>query len=477
MCRLLSSVWIGLIVASGLPGLHASEFDGCSYDQKEVLVRDVVVIGGGASGTYGAIALKDMGRSVAVVEKAAHFDGHVNTYTDPTTGLALEYGVQGYSNDSITRAFFDRFNVPLIAPNGGSGQIIADFATGTNVTTVSSAASLAKFAEQTELYYPDPALGLQLPSPVPADLLLPFREFIQKYSLEDAAYTIWSLTGPTNDLLDQLTVYAIFGCNVASTPLLTGLQENGVITRNNSEAFGKAEEELGSSALLNSHVVAGRRSKDGVSLVVQTPRAKRLILASQVLFSAPIVLDNLLPFNLNRRERGLFSQVYYTAWYTALVTDTGLRPGYIYENAADNTPFNIPLEPYTFRIGASRENTTFFAFYGAMTELPEQEVKTRISNNIRILSGNSTTPRFLAYASHTPFKQQVSAQAVADGFYDQLNSLQGYRRMHYTGNALDASGSSSLFNFTQQLLLRINKAIGPQSYAPSSRRCEVRPRQ
>jgi hypothetical protein len=272
-------------------------------------------------------------------------------------------------------------------------------------------------------------------------------------------------------LLDQLTLYVIFGCNVASTPLLGG-QGSGVTTRNNSELFGKTEEELGSSALLSSRVVAGKRSNDSVSLVVQTPTTKKLVLASQVLFSAPIVLDNLTPFDLDSREHSVFSQIYYTAWYTALVTDTGLKPGYIYENAANNTLYNIPIEPYTFRIEVSRVNTTFYAFYGAMSDLPEDEVKARIADSIQILSGNSTTPRFLAFASHTPFKQQVSAEAVAEGFYDQLNALQGYRGMHYTGNALDASGSSSLFNFTQHLLPSINEAIDVHKLAPGLGQCE-----
>ena len=336
--------------------------------------------------------------------------------------------------------------------------------------TASRAASLATYALQTNKYYPDPALGLHLPSPVPADLLLPFREYIKKYSLEDAAYTIWSFTSPANNLLDQLTLYAIFGCNDASTPLLGG-HGSDVTTRNNSELFGKAEKELGSSALLSSQVISGRRSNDGVSLVVQTPTTKKLVLASQVLFSAPIVLDNLTPFDLDSREHGLFSQIYYTAWYTALVTGTGLKPGYTYENAANNTPYHIPLEPYTFRIGASTVNTTFYAFYGAQTDLPEDEVKAKIAANIQILSGKSTSPRFLAFASHTPFKQQVSAEAVANGFYDQLNALQGYRGMHYTGNALDVSGSSSLFNFTQHLLPRINEAIDAHKPTPGLGQC------
>ncbi|KAL9594038.1 MAG: hypothetical protein Q9219_007245 [cf. Caloplaca sp. 3 TL-2023] len=449
---------VSLVPAFGWSASSSDHFDPCSYRKEDVLVRDVVVIGGGASGTYGAIALKDMGRSVAVVEKEPQFGGHVNT---------------GYANDSITQNFFGRFDIPLIPLGAPSGEIIADFRTGQNVSTASRQIDLATYGRLTNRYYPEPAIGLQLPNPVPADLLLSFRNFIHKYSLEDVAYTIWSYTSPANNLLDQLALYGIFGCNAASTPLLGG-HGSDVTTRNNSELFGKAEEELAESALLRSRVVASKRSTSGVSLVVETSTTKKLIRASQVLFSAPIVLDNLNPFDLDGRERHLFSQIYYTAWFTALVTDTGLRPGFVYENAANDSLFNIPLEPYTFRIGATRSNDTFYAFYGAMTDLPEDQVKVRIADSIRALSGNSTTPRFLAYASHTPFKQQVSAQAVADGFYDQLNALQGYRRMFYTGNALDVSGSSSLFNFTQQLLPKIDEAVEANKPAPGLEKCKHR---
>lgn len=310
---------------------------------------------------------------------------------------------------------------------------------------------------------------------MPADVLLPLRDFISKYSLEHAAYTIWRFTTPANNLLNQLTLYAFFGCNEASAPLLGG-RVTTVTTRNNSELFGKAEDEFGSNALLSSRVIAGKRSDNSVSLVVQTPTTKKLVLASQVLFSAPIVLDNLIHFDLDSREHSVFSQIYHTAWYTTLVTDTGLLPGHVYENAANNTLYNIPIEPYTFRIGPSRVNTTFYAFYGAETEMSEDEVKAAIAANIQILSGNSQPPRFLAFASHTPFKQQVSAEAVSNGFYEKLNNLQGYRGMHYTGNALDASGSSSLFNFTLHLLPSINEGIDAHEPVPGLGQCKYQSR-
>ncbi|KAK0343836.1 hypothetical protein LTR94_016871 [Friedmanniomyces endolithicus] len=471
MLRWTCPLSLGLIVAAASTPSNRSKFDPCSYAAEDVLVRDVIVIGGGASGTYGAIQLKDAGRSVAVVEKAGRFGGHVNTYDDPETGLALEYGVQAYDNDSITRAYFERFDVPFIPLFAGVGERVEDFDTGRNVTTATPL-SLATWANFTNTYYPNPALGVHLPSPVPADLLLPFRDFIKKYSIEDAAYTIWSISAPTDNLLDQLTFYVVFGANAASAPIPGGSTVQEVATRNNSELYGKAQAELGENALINSQVIAARRSNDSTALVVQTPETTKLLLASQVLFSGPILLDNLQPFDLDTREHNVFSQLYYTAWYTSLVTDTGLAPGFSYENADSNTPYNIPIQPYTFHIGPSRVNTTFYAFYGATEAVPEAEVKATIAENIHILSGNTSTPRFLAFASHTPFKQQVSADALADGFYDKLNALQGYRGMHYTGNALDVSGSSSVFNFTQHLLPGIESAIDAHKLAPGVGKCE-----
>jgi len=79
MLRWTCPLSLGLIVAAASTPSNRSKFDPCSYAAEDVLVRDVIVIGGGASGTYGAIQLKDAGRSVAVVEKAGRFGGHVNT--------------------------------------------------------------------------------------------------------------------------------------------------------------------------------------------------------------------------------------------------------------------------------------------------------------------------------------------------------------------------------------------------------------
>ena len=54
-----------------LPILATSNY----FNKVEVLQRDVCVIGGGASGTYAAVRLQQMGKSVALIEKQSRLGG------------------------------------------------------------------------------------------------------------------------------------------------------------------------------------------------------------------------------------------------------------------------------------------------------------------------------------------------------------------------------------------------------------------
>lgn len=93
--------------------LAASQFDTSSYNPSDIITRDVAVIGGGSSGTFGAFKLKDRGKSVVVIESQGQLGGHIEIYTDPATGATLDYGVHEFWNISLFTDFFARFNVPI----------------------------------------------------------------------------------------------------------------------------------------------------------------------------------------------------------------------------------------------------------------------------------------------------------------------------------------------------------------------------
>jgi heterodisulfide reductase subunit A-like polyferredoxin len=73
---------------------------------RDVITRDVCIIGGGASGTYGAIRLNDLGKSVVVVEQQSQLGGQTETYTDPASGNKTEMGVVAWYTNDIANSFF-----------------------------------------------------------------------------------------------------------------------------------------------------------------------------------------------------------------------------------------------------------------------------------------------------------------------------------------------------------------------------------
>ncbi|KAI8800036.1 hypothetical protein BJ742DRAFT_843233 [Cladochytrium replicatum] len=55
----------------------------------KTIEKDLVVVGGGGSGIYPAIRLRDdFKKSVLIVEQKGRLGGHSENYTDPATGGA-----------------------------------------------------------------------------------------------------------------------------------------------------------------------------------------------------------------------------------------------------------------------------------------------------------------------------------------------------------------------------------------------------
>jgi monoamine oxidase len=78
----------------------------------EVINTEVAIVGGGASGTYAAVRLReDFNTSIVVIEPRDHLGGHVSTYTVPETNTTLEYGVQSYVRNQAAIDFLARFKI------------------------------------------------------------------------------------------------------------------------------------------------------------------------------------------------------------------------------------------------------------------------------------------------------------------------------------------------------------------------------
>lgn len=296
------------------------------------------------------------------------------------------------------------------------------------------------------------------PQPVPADLLLPFGEFIVKYNLTDLAYYIYFSTSGLSNPLQQLTINVMKMVDQAYVDESKG-GGLGTANHDNSEIYVKALAELGSSALLSSTVTAASRpvGNSGVKLVVKTPSGSRLIKANKLLITIPPTLGNMKPFALNNEENNLFSQSTYMGYYTILLNNTGLPSGYEWINANDSfSTYNIPELPDACQIVETRISGLLYAWYRSPVSVTQREVEASTIAAIQKLqkAGNytTTTPTVVEYRSHTPFKLKVSADAIGNGFYEELYGLQGKRSTWYAGAAMVSHNAGVIWNFTNALL-------------------------
>ena len=429
-----------------------------------IITRDVAIVGGGSTGTYAAIRLRDLGKSVVVVEAADRLGGHTHTYTDPGTSAKIDIGVVVWHDLDIVRNYFARFDVPLQkAAFGGPGQVskYVDYRTGKEVpgyTPSDPTAGLGAYAAQLA-QYPYLEQGFDLPNPVPPDLLLPFGDFVKKYTVDSAVHTIFSFGQGLGNLLAQPTLYVFknFGLDILrnlSIGFLTTARHN------NSELYEKARTELGGDALLNSKVLATSRDGYGyVTALLTTPSGLRLIRAKKLLITIPPKLDNLTGFDLDSTEKSLFGQFGNSAYYTGLLRGSGIPDNVTVENIGADTAYQLPSLPGVYSIGPTGVPGLHSVKYGSPVQLPVSQVKADILAAVKRLgtAGTipTTTPDFAVFASHSPFELTVPAAAIKAGFYRKLGALQGRNNTYYTGAAFHTHDSSLLWQFTEALLPRI----------------------
>ncbi|RAO64121.1 uncharacterized protein BHQ10_000133 [Talaromyces amestolkiae] len=465
---------------SGFLSLHAllgpasaADIDLKSFNPEDIISKDVAIIGGGSSGCYSAISLKDKGKSVIVIEKKDRVGGNTETYIDPATGTPVDIGVLVFHNISVVTDYFSRFDVPLTLYEEDTADESAyyDFRSGTELnisfpTLNETAVAFNKYAQFLE-EYPNLDNGLFLPDPVPEDLLLPFGEFVDKYDIGASLNTMYELDPAVGNFTTVPTVERIRTMGLSLVEQIA----TGFLTtahHNNSEIYSKIQTELlsASSLLLHSEVVLTQRQNDseGVQLVVNTPEGRKLILAKKLLITIPPKPRLLKNFDLSADETAIFSKFIDVGYYTSIVKNTGLPDDLSVFNYNPDTPYNFPILPAVYNVQTTPVPGLHLAIYGTPRSiesfpLSDEEVKSDIINGIKTLQKanldkfNQTEPEFVVFSSHTPFYLQVSPDDIKDGFYGRLYALQGLRNTYWTGAAFRGQDSSDLWRYSEEEVL------------------------
>jgi hypothetical protein len=428
----------------------------------KVIERDVCVIGGGSSGTYTAVRLRDAGKSVVVVETKDRLGGHCETYHDPLTGQTTDIGVTVFHDTPLVRGYFGRFGVDLVTMGGfgGGSTVYADFRTGRVVDgyTPSVPTALGTYFGILQ-QYPYLATGFDLPDPVPAELLQPWGDFVTAYGLQSIAQLAYSFGQGFNDIM---TLPALYVLKYFGTGVVTGILQGSFLTtarRDNSELYEKAGAFLGADVLLGSRVTAADRdcAGGGVLLKVDTPEGPRTIRAGKLLITVPPLPAKLTSFGLDARERAVFGRFRQGNYYTALMELSGVPGDLTVQNVATDTPYNLPPLPASYAFSPSSVPGLHDVKYGSAAPVADAAVRGHMLADLKRLRAQGTLDitgaDFRTFSSHTPYELTVGAADIGRGFYRDLTALQGRRRTFWHGAAFHAHDSALLWEFSEQTLL------------------------
>ncbi|RAH43192.1 NAD(P)-binding protein [Aspergillus brunneoviolaceus CBS 621.78] len=355
----------------------------------DIIERDVAIIGGGAGGTYCAISLQDQAKSVIVIDKEYRLGGHVETYVDPGTGIAMDYGVALFENTSVVNDYFARFDIPLVKISQFNiTWSTYDFRTGKaavlsyNPSREEVLAAFATYFAQLARY-PELEQGIFLSNPIPEDLCMPFGRFVDKYKIHAAVPTMFLLNAgklliaipPNPSLLDPW--------------LRLNPTEHSLFTR---------------------YISTG--------LYVGLVNGTRLPPTAGILNLAP--------------NHTMYSFSYLPDTYSLI-------------------PARLPgLKLATY---GSLQTTDPFPISEAAVRHHMLDDIRRIHRENPDRFPGTNEPAFVAFAAHAPYNLQVSGEDIENGFYERLYALQGEMNTFWTGSAWAADISGDIWKVSRGVVL------------------------
>ncbi|KAH9862981.1 hypothetical protein J1614_010710 [Plenodomus biglobosus] len=442
------------------------------HGRSPVINTDVVIIGGGASGAYGAVrAREDLGKKVVVIERENRLGGHTSTWRDPVTGEPFDYGLEVFMNMTVSRNFMARFNVSLEAPGSATRQnLIADFSTGrpTNYSFPSDAetgAAMGRLAVEWDKYESmmlPTSLNFPAGNSLPDDLTLTWAEFARKYNVEAVTSTIWNSVAIDPSAALMIDMWKSFDPSVLRGQMVP-------ISADNSEIFNKVAQLLGKDVMFETQVVSTKRSARGVQLQVRrrdgrmtTINAKRLLISI-----GPETLNRTV-YDLDDQEEALFKAYTGNRYFAGVVTHPSLPAHLITNSNPAAAPSNhlitpdVPFLQSFNHIGNSSAGPVYRTIIAAPINATIEDAKSIVRNAIQMLMNAGTIPAgnvdqldFKALDDHGMMYRHWSVEQLRSDIVRQTNALQGLRSTWYTGAAWATHNAAMVWNTTDAILPRM----------------------
>jgi hypothetical protein len=409
---------------------------------QDVIHKDVVIIGGGASGTYAAVRLReDFNKSIVVVERDDHLVTRsletlppllltattgrtcqsqtiqhnitetkltsikVNTYVDPISGASINYGVQAYLRYSNSLAFFQRLGVPVtpwVGHNDPLPSVYISTTDGSNLTAyeppaiTETMAAFERWLNVTSTYEDQFNPGFWdffAPGTIPEELLTPFDEFAVERNLTAAIPLMQVISNiGVGGLSNYLTFQVLhaFGQAVTAETLNSSLFVPA--NHSNSYLYEQAYSLIKEDVLLLSEATAVHRTDTGVSLTVKRKNGTRkLIKAKQLLFTPPPSTENLALYGLDANETAALSTFTNTWSFAAVARIPAITPGTNYywtsPDAVPDNQLGIRDNPWTLVVTTApnvpADEHLFEILFASNDAYTHDEAKSKITTEIQ----------------------------------------------------------------------------------------------
>ncbi|KAK6840059.1 hypothetical protein PG987_005925 [Apiospora arundinis] len=390
-----------------------------------------VVVPGGA---HAALRLKDMGKSIVLIEQEDILGGNIDSYTAPGSDKSMDFGVFSFIDYGGAAALFQRLNVSTAPPARVRAPTkYVDFTTGAPIPGY-TAPTREAYKVAMEKY-----------------LSICENDFVKKHGIEDAVPQIYATTGfGIGRQADELTlsVMLTFGAQLARS--LLGRQGGFIAaSHRNQDVYDAMAREIGSTSIMyETRVVRSIRTPDqGVLLTVKhlrtgtetTIQADKLIMAIR-----PVGEEAMSVFDLDPQEKDVFSKYEYLHGWATLVRHPSLTAG---NTSVDNLPeavapsnyLETPRVPYLDKFEL-QDNTAGGLLLRRREGAAAIILDRLIENGILPPTSSEKEPlEVVAVSDHGPMHLHVAAEEHRNGFYQKLYALQGHRSTWWTGAAFSVA--------------------------------------
>ncbi|KAF3809812.1 Beta-cyclopiazonate dehydrogenase [Colletotrichum gloeosporioides] len=454
---------LSLVTAVAIPDSAATK----------IIHRDIVILGGGASGSHAALRLReDYNKTIIVVEKQSRIGGHVATFTDPETGNNYDYGVNSYTDYTGAREFVARLNIPVMTPARLSlTTTYADFTTGklTNYSLPASAditAALRTYLELCETYeeniLPSYAKFPNATEGIPEDLTMPFIDFVKKYDIEAAVPRIFQVTGlGMDDFAHQSTLYVMQTFGAPITRSFLGVVGSFVpASKRNQDIYDAIAELLGDDVMYSSTAMKTARSDNGVEVLVKSAdNTRTLIRAKKLLISFEPTLHNMQGIDIDEEETSVFEKWNWSTVYAGIVSHPAIPKLFSYTNTAPSRWLSLPELPFVGRFDYLGDDN-YRVLVGGDKNYNSCEAQKLVKRSLKQLAAAGTVPslgndtiQIKAWADHGAMQLHFERDDLKAGAITQLYTLQGRKSTYFTGGAWSAQFTTILWETNNQYVL------------------------